>query len=115
LIRHRCHVDEVGSGRRRGIDHASHLQDDAATLGDVDIGAVGGAQLTADDLEPHAAIVGGAVLIEHAHQRDVAQLGRQVIEKADVEGVEVAGSVTVADGNREIDGVALVITTVAGG
>ncbi|MNN39414.1 hypothetical protein D3C81_1534500 [compost metagenome] len=112
---HRCHVGEVGGCRCRGIDHAGHLQDDAATLGDVDIGAVGGAQLTADDLEPHAAIVGGAVLVQHTHQREVAELGRQVIEKADVEGIEVAGRAAVADGNREADRVALVITAVAGG
>ncbi|MNO85983.1 hypothetical protein D3C76_773690 [compost metagenome] len=112
---HGRHVGEVGRGRRRGIDHAGHLQDDAAPLGNVDVGAVGGAQLAANDLETHAAIVGGAVLVQHTHQRDVAELGRQVIEQADVEGREVTGSVTVADGDREADGVALVIAAVAGG
>ncbi|MNR17265.1 hypothetical protein D3C85_1339150 [compost metagenome] len=112
---HVRHVGEVGLRSRRGIHHAGNAQDNAAALGDVDVGAVDSAQLTANQFEIHAAVVRGAVLVQHAGQRQAAELGWQVIEEGDVEGTEVAAGITVADGDGETDGIALVIATQTGG
>ncbi|MNO55556.1 hypothetical protein D3C76_460480 [compost metagenome] len=102
-------VVEIGLGRRRGVDHAGHPQDDAAALDDVDVGAVDRAQLATHDLEIHAAVIGGAVLVEHPDQGQVIQFCGQVVQQGDIEGIEVVGARPIADGNGEFDRVAFVI------
>nr|WP_284353898.1 GFA family protein [Pseudomonas putida] len=112
------HRGKVADGCLRGctgVDHTGQAKDDAAALGDVDVGTGGGAQLAADNLEVHATVVAGAILVQHARQAHVVQLAGQVVEETDVEGIEVVVARTIAQGDGEGDDIALVVAAGACG
>ncbi|MCY1344844.1 hypothetical protein D9M69_308910 [compost metagenome] len=107
-----AYLGEVVERRHRGavgVHHAGDAEDDAAALGDVEVAVVDQGAPRRVEGEAGADVGADAADgVDRADQDELVEFAGQDAVEADVEGIEVAGAVTVGDGDGVLQRVAFI-------